>query len=90
MCEHAYLFVKPRLTFVTPQSVAHQAPLSMSFPRQEYWSGLPSPSPAGLPNLGIEPKSPALTSGFFTTEPPGKPMFLNTSYYIPLGNKELW
>ena len=56
--------------------VAHQAPLSMGFPRQEYWSGLPFPSPGDLCNPGIEPASlvsPALTGGFFTTEPPGKP-----------------
>ena len=45
--------------FETPWTVAHQAPLSMGFPRQEYWSGLPFPSPGDLPNLGIEPASPA-------------------------------
>ena len=51
-------------------TVAHQAPLSMGFSRQEYWSGLPCPSPGDLPHLGIEPKSlmsPALAGGFFTT-----------------------
>ena len=58
--------------FATPGTVAHQAPLSMGFPRQEYWSGLPFPSPGDLPDSGIEPESPAL-AGFFTTEPPGKP-----------------
>ena len=42
----------------TPWTVAHQAPLPMGFPRQEYWSGLPSPSPGDLPNLGIESRSP--------------------------------
>ena len=47
--------------------------MSMGFPRQEYWSGLPFPSPGDLPNPGIEPRSPALAGGFFTTEPPGKP-----------------
>ena len=52
--------------------VAHQAPLSMGFSRQEYWSGLPFPSPGDLPNPGIKPASPALVGGFFTTEPPGK------------------
>ena len=46
--------------FVTPWTVAHQAALSMGFPRQEYWSGLPFPSPGDLPDLGIEPRSPAL------------------------------
>ena len=53
----------------------HKAPLSMGFLRQEYWSGLPFPSPEDLPNPGIEPASltsPALAGGFFTTEPPGK------------------
>ena len=55
---------------------AHQAPLSMGFPRQEYWSGLPFPTPGDLPDPGIEsasPASPALAGGFFTTEPHGKP-----------------
>ena len=60
--------------FMTPWAVAHQAPLSMGFSRQEYWSGLPCPFPRGLPNLGIEPKTPGLAGRFFTTEPPGKPI----------------
>ena len=60
-------------SFVTPWIVVHQAPLSMGFPRQEYWSGLSFPSPRDLPNPGIEPMSPALAGGFFTTEPPGSP-----------------
>jgi len=47
------------------------APLSMGFPRQEGWNGLPFPSPGDLPNPGIEPASPALAGGFFTTESPG-------------------
>ena len=50
-------------SLVTPRTVAHQAPLSMGFPRQEYWSGLPSSSPWDLPNSGIEPASPALAGG---------------------------
>ena len=61
--------------FVTPWTVAHQAPLSRGFSRQEYWSGLPFPSPGHLPDPGIEPKSlmsPALEGGFFTIEPLGK------------------
>ena len=56
--------------FVTPWTVAHQSPLSMGFPRQEYWSGLPGPPPRDLPDSGIEPESlmsPALADGFFTT-----------------------
>ena len=56
--------------FVTPQTVAYQAPLSMGFSRQEYWSGLPFPSPEDLPDPGIKPASlvsPALAGRFFTT-----------------------
>ena len=52
---------------VTPWTVAYQAPLSMGFARQEYWSGLPCPPPGDLPNPGIEPDSLALAGGFFTT-----------------------
>ena len=56
--------------------VAHQASLSIRFYRQEYWSGLPFPSAADLPNSGFEPaslKSPALAEEFYTLVPPGKP-----------------
>ena len=56
--------------FVAPWTEARQAPLSMEFPRQECWSGLPSLSPGDLPNPRSEPASPALAGGFFTTEPP--------------------
>ena len=59
--------------FVIPWTVACQAPLSMAFPRQEYWSGLPFPSPGDLPNPGFETMSPELAGGLFTTKPPGKP-----------------
>ena len=59
--------------FVTPWTVAHQAPLSMEFSRQEYWSGLPFPSPGDLLGPGIKPPSLVLAGRFFTTEPPGKP-----------------
>ena len=62
--------------FATPWTVAHQAPLSMGFPRQEYWNGLPFLSPGHLPDPSIEPSSlvsPVLAGRFFTTEPPGKP-----------------
>ena len=52
--------------------VARQASLSMGFPRQEHWSGLPFPSPEDLPDPGIKPVFPALAGRFFTTEPPGK------------------
>ena len=66
--------------FVTPWTVAHQALLSMAFPRQEYWSGLSFPSPGDLPDSGIKPGSPALAGRFFTTEPPGKPTSLLGSH----------
>ena len=59
--------------FVNPWTVAHKAPLSMEFSRQEYWSGLPFPS-EDLPNPGIEPGSPALQVDSSPSEPPGKPM----------------
>ena len=57
------------LLFATPWTVAHQA--SMGFSRQEYWSGLPFPSPGDLPDPGIEPRSPALQVDALTSEPPG-------------------
>ena len=60
-------------TLCDPMDIARQAPLSVGFSRQEYWSGLPFPSPGDLPNPGIEPvspASPALAGGFFTTGPP--------------------
>ena len=61
------------LLFVTSCTVAHQAPLSMWFSRQEYWSGLPCPPPGDLPNSGIEPRSPALQADSLLSDPPGKP-----------------
>ena len=57
-------------SFATPWTVAHWAPLSMEFFRQEYWSGLPFPSPGDHPNLGIEPRSPALQADSSASEPP--------------------
>ena len=59
--------------FVTPWIVTHQAPLSLGFPKQEYWGGLTFPSPRGLPDPGIEPGSPALQADSLPSEPPGKP-----------------
>ena len=59
--------------FATPWTVAHLAPPSMGFSRQEYWSGLPFPLQGNLPNPGIEPRSPALQADALTSEPPGKP-----------------
>ena len=58
---------------VTPWTIAYQAPPSMGFSRQEYWSGLPFPSPGDLPNPGIKPRSPALQADALPSEPPGKP-----------------
>ena len=58
--------------FVNPWTIARQAPLSMEYSRQEYWSGLTIPFPGDLPDPRIEPKSPTLAGGFFTNEPPGK------------------
>ena len=59
--------------FVTLRTVAHQAPLSMGFSRQEYWSGLPFPSPGDLLDPGIEPRSPSLQTDSLPPEPAGKP-----------------
>ena len=59
-------------SYVTLWTAARQAPLSMGFSRQEYWAGLPFPSPGDFPDPGIEPRSPTLASGFFTAEPAGK------------------
>ena len=58
--------------FAVSWTVAHWDPLSIEFSRQEYWNGLPFPSPADLPNLGIEPGSPALQADSLPTELPGK------------------
>ena len=72
-------------SFVTQWSVACQAPLSMGFSRQEYWSGLPIHSPGDLHDPGIKPASAALKGGFFTTEPLGKPISrLATQNFCPL------
>ena len=76
-CAQSLSFVWP---FTTPWIVACEVPLSMEFPRQEYWNGLPFPTPGNLPNPGTEPTSPALEGRFFTTDslplaPPGlKPL----------------
>ena len=58
-CDGGFV-AKLSLTLATPRTIVHQAPLSMGFPRQEYWSGLPFPSPGDLPNPGIKLLSPAL------------------------------
>ena len=67
---------KSCLTLCDPMDLAHQVPLSVGFSRQEYWSGLPFPSPGDLPHPGIKPESPALAGRFFRkTKPPGKPLY---------------
>ena len=66
--------------FATPWTVAYQAPPSMGFSRQEYWSGLPFPSPEDLPNPGIKPGSPAFQADTLSSEPPGK-QYLDTVIY---------
>ena len=65
--------------FATPMTVAHRAPLSMGFSRQEYWSGLPCPSPGDLPDPGIKPGSPTLQMDSLPSEPPGKPLMLSVT-----------
>ena len=67
------LVAKSCPTLETLWTVARQAPLSIVFPREEHWDGLPFPAPRDLPNLETEPKSHTLQMYFFTTEPPGKP-----------------
>ena len=66
-------------TLCDPWTVAHQAPPSMGFSGQEYWSGLPFPSPGDLPDPGVEPRSPTLQANALTSAPPGKPVFLKMS-----------
>ena len=68
------LVVQSCPTLATPWATAHQAPLSMRFSRQGYWSVLPFPSPGDLPNLGTEPRSPALQADSLLTELQGKPL----------------
>ena len=84
MCAQSHSHVQ---LFVIPWTVARQAPLSMGFFKQEYWSGLPFPPPVDLPDPWIEsmsPSTPALEGGFFTTEPPGKSKTHNKEYLLVL------
>ena len=75
VCSHMCLCVFSHVQLsATPWTVTCQAPLSMGFSRQEYWSGLPFSSPGDFPDPGIKPTPSALVGGFFTTEPPGKPI----------------
>ena len=68
--------------FAIPWTVAHQAPLSMGFPRQEDWNGLQFLSQGDLFYSGIEPVFPALAGGFLTSEPPGKPKHIHILYLV--------
>ena len=70
----------------TPWTVAYQASLSIGFSRQEYWSGLPFPSPGDLPDPGIEPRSPTLEADALTSEPPGFSLFLD--YFVVVKKSE--
>ena len=70
-CERVPLLSHVRLS-PTPWTIAGLAPLSMEFSRQEYWSGLPFPSPGDLPDPGIEHRSPALQADSISSKPPGK------------------
>ena len=76
------------LLFATPWTVAHEAPLSMGFSRQDYWSGLPFSSPGDLPDLGIELGSSALQADSLPSEPPGTPLqsLIKYSYYSHSSN----
>ena len=86
--------------YATPWTVACQAPLSMRFSRQEYWSELPCTSPGDLPDPGIEPRSPALQAYSLPSEPPGKQSrksilsmsiwFQNLSFFYPHTSLHLW
>ena len=80
--ENSVLSLSRVQLFVTPGTVACQAPLSMGFSTQEYWSGLPFPSLGDLPDPAIETASLALAGGFFTTESPGKPSYSMIAYKL--------
>ena len=74
--------LSPVRLFVTPWTVAYQAPLSVGFSRQAYWSGVPFHSPGDLPDPGIEPQSPALQADALSSEPPGTPFLVNTGVQV--------
>ena len=77
-CSYCCLVAKSCLTLLRPWTITCQAPLSMGFPRQAYWGGLPFPSLGDLPDPGIKPVHPALAGRFFTAKPPGKLMYSYT------------
>ena len=89
VCMSMHSCGQSRLSLCNPVDCSPLGSLSTEFPRQEYWSGLPFPTPGDLLNTGIEPVSPgspALAGRFFTTEPPGKPLF----YLYPYINREIY
>ena len=81
VCVHAKS-LQSRQTLFDPMDCACQAPLSMGFSRQEYWSGLPFLLPGDIPDPEIKAMSPVFTGKFFTTEPPGKPSWVHTYQQI--------
>ena len=85
------LVTKSCLTLATPQTVLWQAPLSMGFSRQEYWSGLPFPSPGDFPHPEIKPLSSAFRADSLPSEPPGKPTELlkQFKYFMATGQGNL-
>ena len=95
MCVCVCVQVKVKLLsrvqfFGTPGTVAYQAPPSMGFSRQEYWSELPFPSPGDLPDPGIEPGSPAFQADALTSEPPGKPVCVCVCVLIGFSHVQLF
>ena len=76
--------------FATPWTAAYQAPPSIAFSRQEYWSGLPFPSPGDLPNPGIEPGFPALQADSLPSEPPVPEAMLNMCSFLTYYHQMRW
>ena len=83
-CGEPVKLLSPVRLFGTLWTVAYQASPSMGFSRQEYWSGLPFPSPGDLPDPGIKPGSPALEADALTSEPAGKPYSPEKENYISM------
>ena len=81
-CYSVVLVAKSCLALLDPMDCSRQAPLSMGFPRQEYWSGLPFPLPGDLPDPGIKPRSSALQADTLPSEPPGKPLTASVSLFL--------
>ena len=82
--------LSPVRLFATPWTIAHQAPLSMGYSRQECWSGLPCPPPGGLPNSGIQPGTPALQADSLPCEPLGNCLQCRTPGLDPRVRKVSW